>query len=244
MDGARASHTPYPGEFRRTQNWIGGTSPEKAQFVPPPPHEVMNALSDLEKFIHSQDYSHVPLIKAALIHAQFETIHPFVDGNGRTGRLLITMYLHEEKLLEVPILYLSDYFKMHQQLYYQRLEGYHSDPALVDDWVEFCLQGFADSAAVAIEIASRINVIRDRDMSLVATLGKAAAETSMNILRHLYAQPIVDVPKIQEWTQFTRAGAQRAVDRLIDIGILSPLDPHRKYGRAYAYREYLALFAR
>lgn len=117
MLGARSTQLSYPGEFRTSQNWISGTSPANAKFVPPPIPEMKEALSDLEKFINADD-SYLPLVKAALIHAQFETIHPFNDGNGRTGRMLITMFLWDKKLLEMPILYLSTFFKKHQSYYY------------------------------------------------------------------------------------------------------------------------------
>src|SRR6202012_2943488 len=118
MQYARSTQNPFPGEIRYTQNWIGGTSPTYARFVPPPPGEVPRALGDLEKFIHSKKDLYPPLIKAALLHAQFETIHPFVDVNGRTGRILITLFLVQQRLLEIPVLYLSDFFKKHQSLYY------------------------------------------------------------------------------------------------------------------------------
>src|SRR3990167_8769795 len=134
MKGARATQHAYPGEFRKTQNWIGGKSPSDATFVPPAPTDMNQALDDLEKFIHAKD-SYPSLIKAGLLHAQFETIHPFVDGNGRTGRMLITLFLHHAGLLELPVLYLSSYFKKHQKLYYRRLDEYHDEEANIDAWL-------------------------------------------------------------------------------------------------------------
>ena len=134
MNKARATHFSDPGEFRKSQNWIGGTRPDKASFVPPPVDEMHRALNDLEKFIHANDT--VPtVIKAGLIHSQFETIHPFLDGNGRTGRMLITFYLWKEGYLEKPVLFLSSFFKKHQKLYYEKLLGYHNDN--VFDWINF-----------------------------------------------------------------------------------------------------------
>jgi Fic family protein len=242
MKGARFTQHPYPGEVRRTQNWIQGTSPSNARFVPPPPHDVPQALSDLEKFIHSTKDGYPSLIKAALIHAQFETTHPFTDGNGRTGRLLITMFLWQEKLLEIPVLYLSDFFRKHQSLYYERLQGCHSDPSDIESWVDFFLEGVIETADSAINIARKINQIREEDMAKVHKLGKLAAESAVEVLRLLYSQPIVDVAKIQEWTKFTRAGAQKVIDRLINLEILTQRDPHKSYGRTYAYNSYIDLF--
>jgi Fic family protein len=177
-----------------------------------------------------------------LIHAQFETIHPFIDGNGRTGRLLITLFLWQEKLLELPLLYLSHFFKKHQQTYYDRLHNYHSEPANVAAWIEFFLDGIIATASSAIMVASQIDRIRENDMLKVHKLGKTAAMTAVETLRNLYRQPIVDVAKIQEWTGMTRAGAQKAIDRLIGLDILVQRDPHKTYARLYEYRSYLRLF--
>ena len=135
MDKARATHFSDPGEFRKSQNWIGGTSPNNAHFVPPPVSEMHGALNDLERFIHADDDT-LTIIKAALIHAQYETIHPFLDGNGRTGRMLITFYLWKEGYLERPVLFLSSFFKKHQELYYEKLFGYQTH-GRVADWLSF-----------------------------------------------------------------------------------------------------------
>jgi Fic family protein len=136
MEDARATHFSDPGSFRESQNWINGKGPQDADFVPPPVDAMNHALSDLEKFLHADD-AMPPLIKAALIHAQFETIHPFLDGNGRTGRMLVTFYLCKEKLLERPVLYLSSFFKKHRKVYYQRLNDYREES--VGKWVGFFL---------------------------------------------------------------------------------------------------------
>jgi Fic family protein len=242
MKGARATHNPFPGQIRYTQNWVGGTSPNNARFVPPPPHELQQALGDLEKFIHSRDETYPPLIKSALIHAQFETIHPFVDGNGRTGRLLITFLLWKDKLIESPLLYLSDFFKRHQQLYYDCLEGYHAENSKIEPWIDFFLEGVIETANSSIEVARKINSIREQDMCKVHKLGKIAAASAVEIVRKLYAQPIVDVAKIQDWTGFTRLGAQKVINRLVDLGILVQRNPHQTYARTYEYRSYLQLF--
>jgi len=244
MKGGRASHHAYPGEFRTSQNWIGGTKPSNARFVPPPPGEEMyQALTDIERFIHDGDRDFPPLIKAACLHAQFETIHPFTDGNGRTGRLLVTLFLWKEKLLELPLLYLSDFFKKHQSTYYEKLQGYHTNPAQVGAWVEFFLEGVIETASSATEIARGITNLRERDFSKIHQLGKVTAPAATTVLRNLYRQPIIDVNKILDWTGTkTRAGAQKVIDRLINMEILYLRDPSKTYGRSYEYRDYLKLF--
>lgn len=171
MTDARSTQHAYPGEFRHSQNWIGGRTPSDASFVPPAPHDMHNSLDDLEKFIHAKD-EYPSLVKAGLIHAQFETIHPFTDGNGRTGRMLIAMYIHNAKILELPVLYLSSYFKKYQKLYYQKLQDYHDEDAQVDAWLEFFLEGVAEIAESSIETCTKITALRDRDFAKMQKLGK------------------------------------------------------------------------
>ncbi len=242
MEGARASQHALPGEFRSSQNWIGGTMPSNAIFVPPPPGEVLHkAIADLERLIH--DNSKIPpLIKAALIHVQFETIHPFTDGNGRTGRLLITLFLWQEKLLELPLLYLSEFFNRHRKLYYEHLQAYRSAPPSIESWLNFFLDGVIETARSAIRVVGKINQLREVDFAKVHQLGKVAAPTAVEVLRHLYRQPIVDVNTVQKWTKLTRAGAQKVINRLIDLEILAQRDPKKTYKKSYEYRSYLKLF--
>ena len=139
MRGARSTQNPFPGEFRNSQNWIGGTNVQNAKYVPPTVTEMKRSLSDLEKFIHSDSLESLPLVKAGFIHAQFETIHPFTDGNGRTGRMLVTMFIWYQRLLTVPVLYLSDYFKRYQKIYYEKINNYHEGE--VSAWIDFFLDG-------------------------------------------------------------------------------------------------------
>lgn len=243
MDGARSTQNPFPGEVRYTQNWIGGTSPSSARFVPPPPAELSRCLGDIESFIHDKKNNYSPLIKAALLHAQFETVHPFIDGNGRTGRLLIAMFLWQEKLLELPLLYLSNFFIKHQSLYYERLQGYHANPSQLEEWFTFFFEGVISTAKSAVEIAAKITQIRETDINKIHTLGKPAARVASNVLRNLFRQPIVDVIRIQDWTKTkTRAGAQKIIDRFIRLGILVQRDPKKMYARTYEYRNYLQIF--
>lgn len=245
MTGALSTHHSYPGEFRKSQNWIGGTNPGNASYVPPPPGEEMNrAISDLEKFIHNRDVNMPPLIKAALLHAQFETIHPFTDGNGRTGRLLVTLFLWKEKLLELPLLYLSDYFKQHQKLYYDNLQRYHSNPSDMDSWISFFLDGIIETANSAIQVASEINRLREEDFAKVHRLGKVAASTAVTILRNLYRQPIVDVTVIEKWVKTSRSGAYNHIKRMVNMGILTKRNLPYTNRISYEYTKYLRLFYR
>lgn len=239
MYKARATHFSDPGEFRKSQNWIGGTRPDNARFVPPAVVDMHNALSDLEKFIHTDDA--IPtIIKAGLVHAQFETIHPFLDGNGRTGRMLITFYLWKEGYLEKPVLFLSSFFKKHQELYYEKLFGYHHGN--VYGWIDFFLDGVIEIANEAIDIVGKITVLRQKDAMKIQKLGKRASESATIVLPKLYGQPIVNVNVIQSWTGFTRAGAQTVIDRFIEMEILSPKNKDKKYGQSYIYKDYINLF--
>ena len=239
MDKARATQFSDPGEFRKTQNWIGGTRPDNARFVPPPVEEMKIALADLEKFLYSNEEI-LTLIKAGIIHAQFETIHPFLDGNGRTGRMLITFYLWKEKFLDKPVLFLSSYFKRHQELYYEKLMAYHNGN--IFDWVDFFLDGIIEIAQEAIVTVEKITKLRDEDMQKIQKLGTRASESAVIILPKLYGQPIVNVSNVQEWTGYTRAGAQRVIDRFVQIGILSKKDKDVKYGQSYVYKKYIDIF--
>ncbi|HOZ53482.1 MAG TPA: Fic family protein [bacterium] len=239
MDKARATQFSDPGEFRKTQNWIGGTRPDNARFVPPPFEEMKTALADLEKFLYS-DEEILTLIKAGIIHAQFETIHPFLDGNGRTGRMLITFYLWKEKFLDKPVLFLSSYFKRHQKLYYEKLFAYHNGD--VFDWVDFFLDGVIEIAQEAIVTVEKITKLRDEDIKKIQKLGTRASESATIILPKLYGQPIVNVSNVQDWTGYTRAGAQRVIDRFIQIEILAKKDKDIKYGQSYIYKKYIDIF--
>lgn len=241
MTGARATQNPYPGELRTTQNWVGGTTIQNAKYVPPTPEEMKRALSDLEKFIHSNTLETLPLVKAGLLHAQFETIHPFNDGNGRTGRMLVTMFLWHEKLLEMPILYLSDYFKRHQKLYYEKISNYHDGE--VAEWTDFFLDGVIDIADSAILTCEKITKLREKDMMKIQQMNKAASESSMKMLVNLYKMPIVGVADVAKWTGHTRQGAYKDIERLMEVGILTPMKQGENvYAQKWKYAEYLGLF--
>lgn len=240
MTNARATHHAYPGEFRISQNWIGGKTPNDASFVPPAPEDMKIALGDLEKFIYMKD-DMPSLIKAGLLHAQFETIHPFTDGNGRTGRILIAMFIQHLGLLEDPVLYLSSYFKKYQKLYYQKLQSYHDEDSDIDGWLEFFLEGVAEIATSSIETCTKITALRDRDFAKMQKLGKKSAESTLEIVRKLFGQPIVGVAEIMQWTGFTSQGAYNVIERLKKLDILEPLG-EMDYGQKYVYSDYYEIF--
>ncbi len=241
MKDARATHFCDPGNFRKSQNWIGGTKLSNAVFVPPPPDEMQKALNDFEKFLHSED-DLLPVIKAGIIHAHFETIHPFLDGNGRTGRILITLYLWLENLLDKPILFLSAYFKKHQKTYYEKLSQYHDEDPNIESWLDFFLDGIIEVAGEAIDTVKQINMLRDEDMAKIQSLGKTASESAIKVLPELYKLPIVNVHTIQSWTGFTKQGAQNVIDRFIDLDILRLKDENISYGRSFIYKRYVDIF--
>ena len=240
MTGARSTQHAYPGEFRRSQNWIGGKTPTDASFVPPAPDDMHKSLNDLEKFIHAKDEC-PSLVKAGLIHSQFETIHPFTDGNGRTGRMLIAMYIHHIGILELPVLYLSSYFKKYQKLYYQKLQEYHDEDANIDGWLEFFLEGVAEIANSSIETCTKITALRDRDFAAMQKLSKKSAESTLEIVRNLFSQPIVGVAEIMKWTDFTAPGSYSVIERLKNLRILEPLGD-ANYGQKYIYADYYEIF--
>lgn len=239
MKDARANPHSSPGTFRSSQNWISGSSPANAYFVPPPVHEMKNALSDLEKFFYKKD-NILPIIKAGLLHAQFETIHPFVDGNGRTGRMLITLFLQLENLLELPVLFLSSYFKKHQKLYYKKLNNYHNEG--VEDWINFFIIGVIETAENAIETVQKIIKLRENDMKKIQVLSKTASTSAIKILPKLFQMPIVNVETIQKWTNFSRQGAQNVINRFVELDILNQKDKTEQYGRSFIYHRYLKIF--
>ena len=238
MINARSTHNSYPGEFRTSQNWIGGTRPDNATYVPPPVEEMTRALNDLEKFMHTND-DYLPLVKAGLVHAQFETIHPFNDGNGRTGRILITMFLWYKKLLEMPILYLSTYFKQHKDIYYQKLNDYHNGDII--GWLDFFLDGIIDTANSAIKTCALITKIRERDTDKVKVLSKAVSQSTMTVLENLYKMPIVGISDIMKWTRTSKPSGYKMINRLVQMGILVKLGDNM-YAQKWYYKDYINLF--
>lgn len=240
MTGARTTHFSYPGEFRRSQNWIGGTSPANARFVPPPVSDMNRALDELEKFIYA-DTPILPLVRAGLLHSQFETIHPFNDGNGRTGRMMVTLYLTQSGLLEVPVLYLSSFFKKHQDRYYEVLNSYHADNGSPEEWIDFFLEGIIETAKSATNSCKSITELRLEDMAKVHKLGKNAAESTIKMLQNLYSLPVVGLAEVMEWTGYSKQGAYNVIERLIELDILVPRGK-KDYAQKYEYKRYLDIF--
>ena len=239
MTGARATHFSDPGEFRKTQNWIGGTRPDNAHFVPPPVDEMKRSLDDFEKFLHEEEKI-LPLLHIGIMHAQFETIHPFLDGNGRVGRLLTTLLLCHRNMLEHPVLSLSSYFKKHQRVYYQKLDDYHNGN--IESWIEFFLDGVIETAEESIDITSHIRQLRDTDMRKIQALAKRESESGVLVLQKLFGSPIVNTKKVMDWTGFSRPGSQKVIERFIDLGILYAQDEKGTYDRSYVYKDYINIF--
>ena len=242
LRGVRGSHLT-PGEVRTSQNWIGpaGCTINEAIFVPPPPHVVPEALGELERFLHTQD--DLPtLLKIGLAHAQFETIHPFLDGNGRVGRLLIAFLLTEREVLQRPVLYISHYFARHRQSYYDHLQAVR-DQGDWEGWIHFFLKGVAEVSGEAAATVRRILLLREEHRRAVTeSLGRAAGN-GLRVLEDLYERPIVSVNAVQRLIGTTYTAANLLVSRLVDIGILSETTG-RTRNRVFAYRSYIDLFER
>jgi len=237
LSGGRGN-TKQPGELRQSQNWIGGTRPGNALFVPPPAEEIADALSALEKFIHNQGQETPSVLKAALVHVQFETIHPFLDGNGRLGRLLITLILVAEKVLQQPLLYLSLYFKTHRQEYYELL----NQVRLTGDW-EAWLEYFADAAEQtannAVLTAKELIDQSERDRVVIQEQGRFAGTLSQ-IYSVLLRRPVTTAAWIKEVTDLAPATIQSGLHKLEKLNILQELTGKQR-NRVYAYGEYITI---
>jgi Fic family protein len=224
-----------PGEIRRSQNWIGGTRPGNARFVPPPHEELPRLLSELEQYIHAEEETH-PLVRAGLVHVQFETIHPYLDGNGRIGRLLITLLLEHWSLLSAPLLYLSLFFRKHREQYYGRLDDVRRQGDW-EGWLDFYLEGVSVIASEAVDSARDLNgiVSRDRDRVLGA---KKASVMSLRLLEMLPRHPIVTVSRVVEMLDTTKPTASKSVGVLESLGILRQTSERRR-DRLFRYEAYL-----
>jgi Fic family protein len=240
LQGVRGARLT-PGELRRTQNWIGpaGCTLNEATFVPPPPYEVPIALGALENFLHAD--SELPqLIQIGLAHAQFETIHPFLDGNGRVGRLLITFLLCQREILIKPVLYLSHFFKQHRAEYYERLQAVR-DAGDWEGWLAFFLRGVVGVSREATETARRILALREDHRARVTTgLGRAAGN-GHKLLEHLYQRPIVSVADVEELTGTSYTAANNLVSRMVELGVLVEATGYRR-NRLFRYQAYIDLF--
>jgi Fic family protein len=240
MSGSRGGQQT-PGEFRRTQNWIGGTRPGNARFVPPPPHEMLKALADLETFIHTPHPELHPILKAGLVHAQFETIHPFLDGNGRLGRLLITFLLCADNVLTQPFLYLSLYFKKHRDAYYDALQRVRSEGDW-EGWLNYYLEGVEWTAAHSTRTTREVLALFDADRARVLALGKATG-SALRVYEYLQRKVLVSITPVAEALGLSIPTVSAAIGRLKALGIVREATG-RSYGRQFVYDAYLTRLTR
>lgn len=241
MRGVRGQHST-PGEFRRSQNWIGpqGAGLKDASFVPPPPHELDRLLGDFETYLHQDDQTPL-LIKVGLLHAHFETLHPFLDGNGRMGRLLITFCLCQRDALIKPVLYISHYLKKHRSTYYDRLQAIRVDGTW-EDWLKFFLTGIFEVANEATETSRKIVGLREAHRQiLIDTLDRGAAN-GLKLLESLYRRPIFTVGTVASFLDVSTQAANKLTDRLVSLGLVVEITGHKR-NRVFRYQPYVDLFS-
>jgi Fic family protein len=239
MQGVRGEHKT-PGKFRTSQNWIGGASISDAVFIPPPHHSINELMSDLEKLLHNEMITTPDLVKIGIAHYQFETIHPFLDGNGRIGRLLITLYLVNKKILVKPTLYLSDFFEKHKSLYYDNLMRVRTHHDL-NQWLKFFLEGVKQTADSSIQTFKKIITLRNRlERETIIQLGRKT-KSAQELLNLLYKRPIVDSIEVATALKVSPAPALRMIEDFIKLGILKEITGYKR-NRIFAFREYIDLF--
>jgi Fic family protein len=237
LHGVRGEYKT-PGEFRHSQNWVGGPTIETASYMPPPHQELLPLLGNLEKFLY--DKSPMPaLIKIGLIHSQFENIHPFLDGNGRVGRLLVTFYLCQQGILKKPLLYLSEFFKINRREYFDKLNATHKEDD-IEGWLKFFLTGVAQTANNAVAVARRIVALREKDLTLIGALGRST-ERGMKLLNELYKSPMIRISDAERITTLENPNALALVNKFVKAGILKEITGRRR-DRVFAYQAYINLF--
>lgn len=230
-----------PGEFRRSQNWIGGTRPGNAAFVPPPAGEVLECMSRLERFLNDLPEPTPVLLKAAMAHVQFETIHPFLDGNGRVGRLLITLLLCEQQVLREPMLYLSLYFKTHRRYYYELLNDVR-ETGDWEAWLDFFAEAVIVTATQAVETAQQLLALSNQDRDRIETLGRAAP-SALQIHRALMEHPIATSNWLVEKTGLTPATVNKSLANLEQLGVVRELTAQKR-NRLFSYQGYVDIMNR
>lgn len=238
LQGVRGKHK-LPGEFRSSQNWIGGASINDATFIPPIHSDINEYMGDLENFAHNTESFFPDLLKIALIHYQFETIHPFLDGNGRVGRLMITLYLVEKGILKKPILYLSDFFERNRTLYYDNLTRVREKDDLTQ-WFKFFLVGVIETAKSSVSTFDSILKLQKEVEAKIQTLGSRSNNAQL-ILIHLFQRPIIDAQKVKELTNLSSPSVYKLIDELESLEIITEITGAKR-GKIYLFREYTKLF--
>ena len=229
-----------PGEFRKSQNWIGGSSINDAVFVPPAWNELPDLLSDFEKFLHNNEIKTPHLIKIAIAHYQFETIHPFLDGNGRIGRLFITLYLVANEVLEKPLLYLSDFFEKNRMLYYDNLMKVRLENDL-GQWLKFFLTGIIQTSTNALNTLKQVTELKESiEKEKIMNMGKRS-KTAMELLHYLFKKPVVNVKEVQEKTGLSAKAANDLVKEFMQKGIIKEITGYQR-NRMFVFNEYMDLF--
>ncbi|MFT3933181.1 MAG: Fic family protein [Chitinophagaceae bacterium] len=239
LDNVRGEHK-LPGEFRSSQNWIGGASLNDAVFIPPVSHEINRLMGDLENFLHHTDIKVPHLIKIAIAHYQFETIHPFLDGNGRIGRLMITLYLIENKILEKPILYLSDFFEKHRGLYYDNLMLVRRTNNL-SQWIKFFLEAIIQTCKIALQSLQQIMQLKQEcEGNRIIHFGKKVPKAKQ-LLDYLFTQPVVTAQDIAEHLNLSAVSSYKLINDFLKVGILEETTGFKR-NRFFVFREYLDIF--
>jgi Fic family protein len=241
MSKGRGS-TKQPGEFRRSQNWIGGTRPGNARFVPPPPHRVDDCMAALERFYHADGDGISTLLRAALVHVQFETIHPFLDGNGRLGRLLIVLLLYHGQLLSEPLLYLSLYLKRHRSIYYDLLDRVRVEGDW-EAWIDFFLEGVEQTATAAVQTVQRLTQLFAEDIDRLQTqsgVSAAAIKSQLRVLAALRERPLCNLKVLADRSGLSFPTTAKTVQALANRGLVHELTGQRR-NRVFAYTGYLRI---
>lgn len=238
LAGVRGEHK-QPGEFRKSQNWIGGSSINNAIFVPPVCTSIPELMEDIEKFVHNDSIFFPELMKIALIHYQFETIHPFLDGNGRTGRLLITLYLVSKGILKRPILYLSDYLERHRNSYYSNLMKVRFEND-IEGWFKFFLQGVIETAENGVKTFEEILLLQKEYEECIKQLGSRSAN-ALKVITELYKKPIIDANQVSSITGITQASSYKLIEELEKLDVLKEITGGKR-GRIYILKKYVDIF--
>lgn len=229
-----------PGEFRRSQNWIGGSTLKDAVFVPPVHTKIPELMSDLEKFLHNEDIKTPHLVRIAVAHYQFETIHPYLDGNGRAGRLLITLYLLSKGLLEKPVLYLSDYFNKHRQLYFDNL-AICRDKSDLTQWIKFFLVAVAETSVKSCDVLkSIIDYKNSVEKGKILTLGKRI-RSGLALLQYLFSKPVIKVKDVEKTVELSPKAANDLIQQFVKLGILKEITGYQR-NRVFVFNDYIKMF--